>query len=142
MPVGGTVPGAGGNREMGWDFGLRRAQCSMALWRVREFHQADLDAVVRIWDAPKTGGLEPVFGLSERLAAIRGGQPTVVATVGEEVVGSAVGTVSGEQAWILRVGLATAWRQRGIGSALLTELERRLFGAGANRTRSFRHGRR
>ena len=104
----------------------------MALWRVREFQQADLDAVVHIWDDPKTGGIEPVFGLSELLAAVRAGQPTIVATVGDEVVGTAVAAVDGDQAWILRVGLATAWRQRGIGSALIADLERRLFAAGAH----------
>ena len=104
----------------------------MALWRVREFQQDDLEAVVRIWDDPKTGGLEPVFGLSELLTAVRAGQPTIVATVGDEIVGTAVAALHGDQAWILRVGLATAWRQRGIGSALLAELERRLFAAGAH----------
>ena len=62
----------------------------MTLWRVREFQQDDLDAVVRIWDDPKAGGLEPVFGLSELLTAVRAGQPTVVATVGDEIVGTAV----------------------------------------------------
>jgi transitional endoplasmic reticulum ATPase len=107
----------------------------MALWRVREFQQDDLDAVVRIWDDPASGGATPVFGLSELLAAVRAGQPTVVATVRDEVVGAAAATLSGEQAWILRIGLATAWRQRGIGSALLMELERRAFSAGAYRIR-------
>jgi transitional endoplasmic reticulum ATPase len=107
----------------------------MAIWRVREFHPDDLDAVVRIWDDPRTGGTEPVFGLAELLAAVRAGQPTVVATVGDEVVGTAVAAVSGEQAWILRVGLASAWRQRGVGSSLLAELERRVFAAGADRIR-------
>ncbi len=91
----------------------------MTLWRVREFQQDDLDAVVRIWDDPKAGGLEPVFGLSELLTAVRSGQPTIVATVGDEIVGTAVAALHGDQAWILRVGLATAWGQRGIGSALL-----------------------
>ncbi|MCW2500169.1 MAG: family N-acetyltransferase [Frankiales bacterium] len=107
----------------------------MALWRVREFHPDDLDAVLRIWDDPRTGGAEPVFGLAELLAAVRAGQPTVVATVGDEVIGTAVAAVSGDQAWILRVGLAAAWRQRGVGSSLLAELERRAFAAGAERIR-------
>jgi transitional endoplasmic reticulum ATPase len=107
----------------------------MALWRVREFRQDDLDALVRVWDDPHASDTEPVFRLSELLSAVRAGQPTVVATVGDEVVAGAVATVGGEHAWVLRLGLATEWRQRGIGSALLTELERRCFGAGARRLR-------
>jgi GNAT superfamily N-acetyltransferase len=33
----------------------------------------------------------------------------------------------------MRISLAPAWRQRGIGSAMLTELERRLVAAGVHR---------
>jgi transitional endoplasmic reticulum ATPase len=107
----------------------------MPLWRVREFQQDDLDAVVRIWDDPQSGGVQPVFSLAELLGAVRAGHPTVVATVGDEVVAGAVASVSGEQAWVLRLGLATDWRQRGIGGALLAELERACFAAGARRMR-------
>jgi transitional endoplasmic reticulum ATPase len=56
-----------------------------------------------------------------------------IAVVGEDLVGSAVATVSGAQAWLMRISLALAWRKRGIGSAMLTELERRLVAAGAHR---------
>jgi len=52
---------------------------------------------------------------------------------GEELAGIAVATVSGARAWVMRISLAAAWRHRGIGSAMLGELERRLVAAGVHR---------
>jgi transitional endoplasmic reticulum ATPase len=105
----------------------------MALWRVRDFHDDDLDAAIRLWSDPKAGGDAPVFGLSDLIVAVRAHEPAVAAVVGEELVGTAVSTVSGGRAWLLRISLAAAWRNRGIGSAMLAELERRLVAAGAQR---------
>src|SRR5580704_9154233 len=81
----------------------------MAPWRVRDFHADDLDA------------------------AVRAHEPAVVAVVGEELAGTAVAAVSGDRAWVMRISLAAAWRHRGIGSAMLGELERRLVAAGVHR---------
>lgn len=77
----------------------------MALWRVRDFHDADLDAAVVMWDDPETGGGDPLFRISELIAAVRGHQPAVVAMVGDEMVGNAVATVDGDRAWVLRLSL-------------------------------------
>jgi MoxR-like ATPase/GNAT superfamily N-acetyltransferase len=104
----------------------------MAPWRVRDFHADDLDAAVRLWDNPAASSEAPAFGLSDLIAAVRSHEPTVVAVVGEELVGTAVATVSGARAWVMRISLAPAWRHRGIGSAMLGELERRLVAAGAH----------
>ena len=105
----------------------------MVLWRVRDFHDDDLDAAIRLWGDPAAGGEAPVFGLSDLISAVRAGEPAVVAVVGDELVGTAVATVSGGRAWIVRISLAGAWRNRGIGSAVLTELERRLVAVGVHR---------
>ncbi len=106
--------------------------CAVAVWRIREFHDDDLDQLIRIWDESRSG--EPlVFSVAEIITAARGGQPAVVAVIADEVVGMAVATVDGERAWVLLVALSSRWRNRGIGSALLTELERRLVAAGAHR---------
>ena len=110
-------------------------------WRVRDFHADDLDAVVRLWDNPASSGSAPAFGLSDLIAAVRSHEPAVVAVAkngpgdgqGEELVGTAVATVSGARAWVMRISLAAAWRHRGIGSAMLGELERRLVAAGVHR---------
>lgn len=105
----------------------------MAPWRVRDFHADDLDAAVRLWDDMAAGGGAPVFGLSDLIAAVRSHEPAVVAVVGEDLAGIAVATVSGDRAWVMRISLAAAWRHRGIGSAMLGELERRLVAAGVHR---------
>jgi transitional endoplasmic reticulum ATPase len=105
----------------------------VALWRIRDFHDDDLTAAVRMWDDPASGGELPVFGLSELLAAVRAGQPAVLAMVGDELVGTAVSTVDRDHAWILRISLAPAWRHRGIASTMLIELERRLMASGVHR---------
>jgi transitional endoplasmic reticulum ATPase len=105
----------------------------MAVWRVRDFHADDLDAAVRLWDDPAASSEAPAFGLSDLIASVRSHEPAVVAVVGEELVGTAVATVSGDRAWVMRMSLAAAWRHRGIGSAMLGELERRLVAAGVHR---------
>lgn len=107
----------------------------MAPWRVRDFHADDLDAAVRLWDNPAASGEAPAFGLSDLIAAVRSHEPAVVAVVGEELVGVAVAMVGGDRAWVMRISLAAAWRRRGIGSAMLGELERRLVAAGVHRIR-------
>jgi transitional endoplasmic reticulum ATPase len=106
---------------------------AMTPWRVRDFHADDLDAVVRLWDNPAASSEAPAFSLSDLIAAVRSHEPAVVAVAGEELVGAAVATVSGDRAWVMRISLAGAWRQRGIGSAMLGELERRLVAAGVHR---------
>ncbi|MBU3706439.1 MAG: GNAT family N-acetyltransferase [Mycobacterium sp.] len=106
----------------------------MPPWRLRDYHDEDLDQAVVVWDQSRgSGSAEPVFSVAEVVAAARAGQPAVVAEVGDEVVGMAVAQTQGERAWILLVALASRWRHRGIGSALLTDLERRLRSAGVRR---------
>ena len=103
---------------------------AMTPWRVRDFHADDLDDAVRLWDNPAASSQAPAFGLSDLIAAVRSHEPAVV---GEELVGTAVATVGGGRAWVMRISLAAAWRHRGIGSAMLGELERRLVAAGVHR---------
>ncbi|MFE9312218.1 GNAT family N-acetyltransferase [Streptomyces sp. NPDC006706] len=38
--------------------------------------------------------------------------------------------MEGDRAWILRICMAPGWRQRGLGSALITTLGQRLFADG------------
>jgi transitional endoplasmic reticulum ATPase len=106
---------------------------AMTPWRVRDFHADDLDAVIRLWDNPAASSAASAFSLSDLVAAVRSREPAVVAVVGEELAGVAVAAVGGDRAWVLRISLAPAWRQRGIGSAMLRELERRLVAAGVHR---------
>jgi transitional endoplasmic reticulum ATPase len=105
----------------------------MTPWRIRDYHDDDLDAAVRLWDDPAAGTAVPVFGVSDLISAVRAGSPAVVAVVGTDVVGIVVATLSGDRALVLRISLAPGWRRQGIGSAMLTELERRLVAAGMHR---------
>jgi transitional endoplasmic reticulum ATPase len=105
----------------------------MAPWRVRDFHADDLDAVVRLWDNQAASSEAPAFSLSDLIAAVRSHEPAVVAVVGEELVGAAIAAIGGDRAWVMAISLAPAWRRRGIGSAMLRELERRLVAAGVHR---------
>src|SRR6266568_9215344 len=110
------------------------------MWRARagvlareSWDADDLDAAIRLWDSPAASSEAPAFGLSDLIAAVRSHEPAVAAAVGGELVGVAVATVAGDRAWVMRISLAAAWRHRGIGSAMLGELERRLVAAGVHR---------
>ena len=106
----------------------------MPAWRLRDYHDQDLDQAISVWDQSRgPGSAEPVFSVAEVMAAARAGQPAVVAEAGDEVIGMAVAQTQGERAWILLVALAARWRGRGVGSALLADLERRLRSQGVRR---------
>lgn len=106
----------------------------MATWRLRDFREEDLDQTIQVWEQSRVpAGAEPVFGISEVVAAARTGQPAVVAEAGDQVAGIAVAQVNGERAWVLLVALGTHWRRRGVGSALLAEVARRLHATGIRR---------
>ncbi|MDX6701717.1 MAG: transitional endoplasmic reticulum ATPase [Baekduia sp.] len=105
----------------------------MPVPRVRDFHDDDLDQVVRVWEESRMPGRPAVHGLAEVLAAIRESGVAVVAVVGEVVVGAAVARVSGDRGWVVLLALANDWRGQGMGSALLIELEKRLMSSGVHR---------
>jgi transitional endoplasmic reticulum ATPase len=106
----------------------------MAPWRLRDFHDDDLDQAISVWDQTRhPDESQPVFPVSEVVAAARSGQPAVVALVGDQLVGMAVAQLQEERAWISMVALSKGWRNRGIGSALLSELETRLRTLGVRR---------
>src|SRR5438046_8888267 len=76
---------------------------SMTPWRIRDFHEDDLDAAVRLWDDPAAGTAAPVFGVSDLISAVRMGAPAVVAVVGDDLVGTVVVDISGARAWCMRI---------------------------------------
>ncbi|WP_329491894.1 GNAT family N-acetyltransferase [Kitasatospora sp. NBC_01246] len=103
----------------------------MAVWHVREFTPDDLEAVVRLDGESATTDRPAVFRLSELVAALQAQNPSVVAVADGRLVGTAVGRVDGDRAWVLRIALHPAWRNLGLGTALLSALEHRLQDAGA-----------
>ena len=106
----------------------------MPAWRLRDLHDGDLDDAVQVWDESRQGDEPvPLFPISEVMSAVRAGQPAVAAVVADRLVGLAVAQAQGERAWVLIVAMASQWRNRGIGSALVTELGRRLRVLGVRR---------
>lgn len=103
----------------------------MAGWHVRDFTPDDLEAVVRLDAESGSGDEAPVFRLSDVVAALQSGHPGVVAVADDRVVGTAVARVEGDHAWVMRINLDPAWRNLGMGSALLAAVEHRLQAAGA-----------
>ncbi|MFE7900707.1 ATP-binding protein [Streptomyces sp. NPDC057424] len=98
----------------------------MPAWHLRDYHDDDLDQAIEIWDQSRRADEDRVFAISEVMTAAKAGQTAVVAVVGDELVGVAIAQAQGKRAWILLVALASRWRERGVGSALLADLERRL----------------
>ncbi|GAA1878903.1 ATP-binding protein [Streptantibioticus ferralitis] len=105
----------------------------MTPWRLRDLEEGDLDQVVRIWEESRDTAADPAVSLAEVVSALRMDTPAVVAVVGDQVVGAAVSSTSQERAWVLRLAVTRQWRHHGIGSALLTALERRLAPMGVQR---------
>ena len=97
----------------------------MTTWRIRDFHPSDLDGILRLWGAMTASGIEPVYSLSEVLASCQA-DFAAVALHGDEVIGAAVARAAHEQGWIVFLATLPEWRSRGIGTALLSALERRM----------------
>ena len=74
----------------------------MTTWRIRDFHSADLDGILHLWESLKATNVEPVYALSEVLASCEKDH-AVVAVQGDQVVGAAVGapptTRAGSFSW-------------------------------------------
>ncbi|MFD3442849.1 ATP-binding protein [Streptomyces sp. NPDC058685] len=102
-------------------------------WLIRDYRESDLAAVVHLIDTTAELGQESVFSLAECIGALTSRQPAVVAVHQGVPIGAALATVAGERAWVMRIAISSAWRGRGLASALLVELERRLIAARVGR---------
>ncbi len=102
-------------------------------WLIRDYREGDLAAVVHLIDTTAELGQESVFSLAECIGALTSRQPAVVAVHQGVPIGTALATVAGERAWVMRIAISSAWRGRGLASALLVELERRLIAARVGR---------
>ena len=94
-------------------------------FRIREYHPADTDAVLELWESAKSHGFEPVYGLAEVLASCQKDH-AVVAVADGRVVGAAVARAAHEQGWIVFFSTLSDYRRQGIGSSLLSALEARM----------------
>lgn len=97
----------------------------MARIHIREFHDDDLDAVVRLWWEARTSAEQPVYSLAEVTASCREDH-AVVAVRDDEVVAAAVGRAAHAQGWVVFFGIEEAARTENVSGALLDALERRM----------------
>ncbi|AZM87803.1 MULTISPECIES: ATP-binding protein [Streptomyces] len=102
-------------------------------WLIHDYRESDLAAVVHLIDTTAELGQESVFSLAECISALTDRQPCVVAVHQGVPIGAALASVTGERAWVMRIAIASGWRGRGLASALLVELERRLIAARVGR---------
>ena len=104
------------------------------IWQIRDFEDSDLDQAVHLWEEATVDGSPPLFRVAEVVAAILAAEPALVAVVGAQVIGTVVTRVSGDRAWILRLAISPAWRQRGVRSSLLDAIHRELLDKGVRQT--------
>lgn len=96
-------------------------------WLIHDYREDDLAAVVHLIDSTAALGQESVFSLAECITALTSRQPAVVAVSQGAPIGAALAHLAGDRAWVMRIAIAPGWRGRGLASALLRELERRLL---------------
>ena len=104
------------------------------IWQIRDFEDSDLDQAVHLWEEAKIEGSPPLFRVAEVVSAILAAEPALVAVVEGQVIGTVVSRVSGDRAWILRLAVSSAWRQRGVRSDLLDAIHRELLDKGVRQT--------
>ncbi|MFV0432757.1 MAG: ATP-binding protein [Leucobacter sp.] len=92
---------------------------------IRDYHDDDLDAVVRLWWEAQASSEQPVYSLGEVSASCREDH-AVVAVRDEQVVAAAVGRAAHAQGWIVFFGVAEDARSENVSGGLLDALERKM----------------
>jgi len=98
---------------------------------VRDFHDDELDAIVRLWERAYARGTPPVYSLPEVIGSCQADY-ALVATVNDEVIGAVVGRAAHAQGWIVFFGLSDNAGAE-IGGRLLDALERRIAPLGLSK---------
>lgn len=98
--------------------------------RIRAFEERDTEQTVALWHA---AGLtrpwnDPYLDIERKLAVQR--ELFLVAVDAEEIVGTVMGGYDGHRGWLYYLATAGSHRGRGIGAALVTEVERLLLALG------------
>ncbi len=97
----------------------------MSRTTIRDFHDDDLDGIVRLYEDVGKGSSHPVYALSEVIASCREDH-AVVAVNDDLIVGAAVGRAAHAQGWIVFFALADDVAGAEVGARLLDALEHRM----------------
>jgi ribosomal protein S18 acetylase RimI-like enzyme len=98
---------------------------------IRPYQESDERAMVKLWRevfGEALGWNNPVLDIQRKLAVQR--DLFLVASLGPELVGSAMAGYDGHRGWVYYVAVRPSYRRRGIGTALMGEVEKRLVGMG------------
>ncbi len=98
---------------------------NMTRTSIRDFHDDDLDGVVRLYEDINREQDGSVYALSEVIASCQEDH-AVVAILDEKVIGAAVGRAAHAQGWIVFFAVADDMASAQIGAGLLDALERRM----------------
>jgi ribosomal protein S18 acetylase RimI-like enzyme len=100
---------------------------------IREFTMEDYDDVLTLWLSAGPGVDRRPSDEREQVALKieRDGDLFLVATLGDRLAGAVMGGWDGRRAYVYHLAVASGLRRRGIGTALMDELEGRLRGKGA-----------
>src|SRR5262245_16803806 len=105
--------------------------------RIREFNWPDdYDAIVELWQAagvynPTSDGLFHIQEVSER----NPGLFMLADEQGRGLVGSVIGSFDGRRGYIYHVAVHPDYRRRGYATALMHEVEKRIWARGAQKIR-------
>ena len=100
--------------------------------RIRDLVPADYDTLVLLWEDAKLPYRPKGRDRREQIAREIAGPCSVflAAEEDDELVGAVLGTHDGRKGWINRLVVSPGHRKRGIGYALVAEVERRLEARG------------
>jgi GNAT superfamily N-acetyltransferase len=97
----------------------------VASFRIRDFHSDDIDGILQLWSELRATATEPVYGLAEVLASCQQDH-AVVAVRDDVVIGAAVARATHAQGWIVFLSTTAAHQREGIGTTMLSALEKRM----------------
>lgn len=99
--------------------------------RVRSYSEVDEASVAELWREVFPGSPSwnhPETDIQRKLSVQR--ELFLVATVGSDVVGTAMAGYDGHRGWVYYVAVSPGHRRQGIGTALMRDVEQRLSSMG------------